>query len=48
VLRVEALAELGDRESARRLARRFLSDHPNTPYARRLRSFAGADLEPLR
>lgn len=48
VLRVSALAALGDRASAKRLADEFLATHPDSPYAQRLRllSDSGADREP--
>ncbi|MBX3262088.1 MAG: hypothetical protein KF782_20555 [Labilithrix sp.] len=38
VMRVEALARSGDREEARAHGRRFLADHPASPYAERVRS----------
>jgi hypothetical protein len=41
VLRIEALAAKGDRESATRLGKSFLTHHPNGPYARRVRSLVG-------
>lgn len=38
VMRVEALAKSGDGDSAREVGRRFLSQHPTSPYAGRVRS----------
>jgi hypothetical protein len=38
VLRIEAFALLGDRAELKRLAEAFLAAHPNSPYARRVRS----------
>ncbi len=38
VMRIEALALLGDREKAGRLARAFLDANPKSPYADRVRS----------
>jgi hypothetical protein len=48
VLRVSALAALGDRASAKRLADAFLATHPDSPYAQRLRLLTdvGADRDP--
>lgn len=37
-LRIEALAQSGDRTKAEALARTFLKAHPNTPYATRIRA----------
>ncbi|AKU98744.1 hypothetical protein AKJ09_05408 [Labilithrix luteola] len=37
VMHVEALALSGDRATARTLGQRLLADHPNTPYADRIR-----------
>ena len=42
ILRVTALSALGDHASAKRLADDFLARHPDSPYARRLRSLSGA------
>ena len=41
VLEVEALLLLGQRDSARDIARRFLKAHPESPSAKRLRSLTG-------
>jgi TolA-binding protein len=41
VLRIESLAGRGDRDSASRLGHEFLQNHPNGPYARRVRSIIG-------
>jgi TolA-binding protein len=41
VLRIEALAARGDRDSASRIGRDFLQNHPNGPYAQRVRSVIG-------
>jgi TolA-binding protein len=41
VLRIEALAARGDRQSATRIGRDFLQSHPNGPYAQRVRSVIG-------
>jgi TolA-binding protein len=38
VLRIEALHASGDRTNAEKLARRFLRESPNTPYAARVRA----------
>ena len=38
VMRIEALALLGNREKARRLSRAFLASNPKSPYADRVRS----------
>lgn len=38
VMRIEALAASGDRERARAFAANFLSEHPTSPYAGRVRS----------
>lgn len=38
VLRIEALAARGDRDSAARMGKAFLARHPNGPYARRVSS----------
>ena len=38
VMRIEALASSGDRERARAFGGKFLSDHPTSPYAGRVRS----------
>jgi len=38
VMRVEALAASGDRERARAFGGKFLSEHPTSPYAGRVRS----------
>ncbi len=41
VLRIEALAGRGDRDAATRVGRDFLQNHPNGPYAQRVRSVIG-------
>jgi TolA-binding protein len=41
VLRVESLAGRGDRDTAARVGRDFLQNHPNGPYAQRVRSLIG-------
>jgi TolA-binding protein len=41
VLRIEALAARGDRDTAARIGRSFLQNHPNGPYAQRVRSVIG-------
>jgi TolA-binding protein len=41
VLRIESLAGRGDKDSAARIGREFLQNHPNGPYARRVRSLIG-------
>jgi len=41
VLRIEALAARGDHEAAARVGRDFLQNHPNGPYAQRVRSVIG-------
>jgi TolA-binding protein len=41
VLRIEALAARGDRDAAARIGRDFLQNHPNGPYAQRVRSVIG-------
>jgi hypothetical protein len=41
VLRIEALAARGDRDSASRIGRSFLQNHPNGPYAQRVKSVIG-------
>lgn len=41
VLRIEALAGRGDRDAASRVGREFLQNHPNGPYAQRVRSVIG-------
>ncbi|HEV8548921.1 MAG TPA: hypothetical protein VGQ57_07835 [Polyangiaceae bacterium] len=41
VLRIEALAARGDRDAATRIGRDFLQNHPNGPYAQRVRSVIG-------
>jgi TolA-binding protein len=41
VLRIEALAARGDRQSATRIGRDFLQSQPNGPYAQRVRSVIG-------
>ena len=41
VLRVESLAGRGDREGAARVGHDFLQNHPNGPYAQRVRSLIG-------
>lgn len=41
VLRIEALAARGDRETASRIGHVFLQSHPNGPYAQRVRSVIG-------
>jgi Outer membrane lipoprotein len=43
LLRIEALAEAGERGAARRHAERFLSDHPESPHASRIRALLGKD-----
>jgi hypothetical protein len=42
VLRIEALAQGGEREAAAKLAETFLSRYADSPYSRRVRSLAGA------
>jgi hypothetical protein len=42
LLRIEALVAAGDRPSARRLAQRFLREHPGTPHEKRVRALTGA------
>jgi TolA-binding protein len=41
VLRIEALAARGDHDAASRVGRDFLQNHPNGPYAQRVRSVIG-------
>ena len=41
VLRIEALSARGDRDTASRLGRDFLQNHPNGPYAQRVKSLIG-------
>lgn len=41
VLRIEALAARGDRDTASRIGHDFLQNHPNGPYAQRVRSVIG-------
>ena len=41
LLRIEALAARGDRATAARVGRDFLQNHPNGPYAQRVRSVIG-------
>ncbi|HEX5099783.1 MAG TPA: hypothetical protein VFV94_09805 [Polyangiaceae bacterium] len=41
VLRIEALAARGDRDTASRVGHDFLKNHPNGPYAQRVRSVIG-------
>jgi TolA-binding protein len=41
VLRVESLAGRGDHDGAARVGRAFLQNHPNGPYAQRVRSLIG-------
>jgi hypothetical protein len=41
VLRIEALAGRGDHDAATRVGREFLQNHPNGPYAQRVRSVIG-------
>jgi hypothetical protein len=41
VLRIEALAKRGDDSGARILARKFLAEHPESPYVRRVRTLVG-------
>ncbi len=41
VLRIESLAGRGNRDDAARIGREFLQNHPNGPYARRVRSLIG-------
>jgi TolA-binding protein len=41
VMRVESLARRGDRDGAARIGRDFLQNHPNGPYAQRVRSLIG-------
>ncbi|HTQ04062.1 MAG TPA: hypothetical protein VMI54_09400 [Polyangiaceae bacterium] len=41
VLRIEALAGRGDKDAATRVGREFLQNHPNGPYAQRVRSVIG-------
>ncbi|MFZ5892015.1 MAG: hypothetical protein ACOY0T_13245 [Myxococcota bacterium] len=43
VLRIEALAQSGDRAGAQRLGQSFLAKNPQGPYARRVRSLIGAN-----
>jgi hypothetical protein len=45
VLRIDAMLARGDRESARALARRYVTDHPGDPHARRLRTLLESDGE---
>jgi len=42
VLRIDALLELGQSAAAQELARRFLVNQPDSPYARHVRSVASA------
>jgi hypothetical protein len=42
LLRIEALVAAGDKQAARRLAQRFLSEHPGTPHENRVRALIGA------
>ncbi len=41
LLRIEALAAAGDRGGARRLAARFLKEHPHSPHETRIRALVG-------
>ncbi len=41
LLRIEALARVGDRAAARRLADRFLSANPASPHEKRIRALVG-------
>jgi hypothetical protein len=41
VLRIEALARQGNDAGARSLARRFYTEHPDSPYLQRVRSLVG-------
>jgi hypothetical protein len=42
LLRIEALVVAGDKPAARRLAQKFLSEHPGTPHEKRVRALVGA------
>ena len=41
LLRIEALAQGGNRAAARQLARRYLANHPNSQYSKRIQSLIG-------
>jgi outer membrane protein assembly factor BamD (BamD/ComL family) len=41
VLRIEALVRGGERARAETLARSFLSNHPRSPHAKRIRTIVG-------
>jgi hypothetical protein len=41
LLRIEALAGAGDASAARRLAHRFLQNHPHSPHENRIRALVG-------
>ena len=41
LLRIEALATAGDMGAARRLAHRFLQNHPHSPHENRVRALVG-------
>jgi hypothetical protein len=41
LLRIEALAQQGDRAAAAAVARRFLAAHPDSPHSKRIRSLLG-------
>jgi outer membrane protein assembly factor BamD (BamD/ComL family) len=41
ILRIESLAAAGQRRQAKALADAYLSAHPQSPYAQRLRSVVG-------
>lgn len=47
-LRIEALAQSGDRNKAGVLARSFLERHPSSPYAARIRALLATDSQPQR
>jgi hypothetical protein len=46
VLRIDALAQQGNRRAAAAEARRFLNAHPHSPHAERLQILAGASTNP--
>jgi outer membrane protein assembly factor BamD (BamD/ComL family) len=41
LLRIEALAQMGDRSAARTLATRFLNSQPSSPHRKRIESLVG-------